>query len=61
MANMAKTMLNVRRLGRTEDIQAVERTRNRDIESGQVSPAIYWNCQEVADYIENLGFPQYRV
>ena len=54
-------MLNLKRLGRTEDPRAIERTKTRDIESGQISPAIYWTCYEVADYIEVLGFPQYRV
>jgi hypothetical protein len=61
MANMAKTMVNIKKLGRTEDARAVERTKTRDIESGQVSAAIYWSCDEVADFIETLGFPQYRV
>ena len=61
MANMAKTMVNVKKLGRTEDARAVERTKIRDIESSQVSAAIYWTCDEVADFIETLGFPQYRV
>lgn len=61
MANMAKTMLNLKRLGRTEDLRATERTKTRDIESGQISPAVYWTCYEVADYIVVLGFPQYRV
>ena len=58
---MAKTMVNLKKLGRTEDAQAVERTKTRDIESGHVSAAVYWTCDEVADFIETLGFPQYRV
>lgn len=61
MANMGKTMSNLKRLGRTEDVQTLERTKTRDLESGQVSVAVYWTCHEVADYIEALGFPQYRV
>ncbi|CAF0830143.1 unnamed protein product [Rotaria sp. Silwood1] len=60
MANMAMTMANMRKLGRTEDSNALERTKTRDIESGEVSAAIYWSCDEVADFIEMLGFSQYR-
>jgi hypothetical protein len=61
MANMAMTMVDMQQLGRTEDSTALERTKPRDIESGQVSAALYWSCDEVADFIEMLGFPQYRV
>ncbi len=61
MANMAMTMVDMQQLGRTEDSIALERTKARDIESGQVSAALYWSCDEVADFIEMLGFPQYRV
>lgn len=61
MANMAMTMADVQQLGRTEDVTALERTKTRDTESGQVTTAIYWSCNEVADFIEMLGFPQYRV
>ncbi len=55
------TMVDMEQLGRTEDSTALERTKPRDIESGQVSAALYWSCDEVADFIEMLGFPQYRV
>jgi len=61
MANMAMTMADIDQLGRTEDKAALERTQPRDIESGQVSAAVYWSCHEVAEFIEVLGFPQYRV
>lgn len=61
MANMAMTMADLKKLGRTEDQPAIERTQQRDMDSGQVSVALYWSCDEVADFIEMLGFPQYRV
>jgi hypothetical protein len=61
MANMAMTMADMQELGRTEDDSALERTKARDAESGQISTAVYWSCDEVADFIEMLGFPQYRV
>jgi hypothetical protein len=61
MANMAMTMADMQQLGRTEDRTALERTKACDIDSGQVSAAVYWSCDEVADFIEMLGFPQYRV
>ena len=61
MANMAKTMADLQELGRIQDATALERTRPLDVESGQISPAVYWSCDEVADFIEMLGFPQYRV
>ncbi|CAF0996204.1 unnamed protein product [Rotaria sordida] len=60
MANMVMTMADLRKLGRTEDDRALERTKTRDIESNEVSAAIYWSCDEVANFIEMLGFPQYR-
>ncbi len=61
MANMTMTMADLQQLGRIEDSAALERTKMRDLESGQLSTAIYWSCDEVADFIEMLGFPQYRV
>lgn len=61
MANMAMTMADMQKLGRTEDSTALDRTKARDTESGQVSAAVYWSCDEVADFIEMLGFPQYQV
>jgi hypothetical protein len=61
MANMAMTMANMQQLGRTEDNLALERTKAHDVDSGQVSAAVYWSCDKVADFIEMLGFPQYRV
>jgi hypothetical protein len=61
MANMAMTMSDLTKLGRTEDSSALDRTKVRDIESGQVSGAVYWSCDEVANFIETLGFPQYQV
>jgi hypothetical protein len=61
MANMAMTMADLQQLGRTEDTAALERTKTQDIESGQISAGVYWSCDEVADFIEMLGFPQYRV
>jgi hypothetical protein len=61
MANMAKTMADIEHISRIEDKNAVARTKSSDIESGQVSLAVYWTCHEVADFIEALGFPQYRV
>ena len=61
MANMAMTMADLHRLDRTEDSNALQRTRPRDMNSGEVSVAVYWTCSEVADFIEMLGFPQYRV
>lgn len=61
MANMAMTMADMEKLGRTEDNSAVDRTKTHDIDSGQVSSAVYWSCDEVANFIEMLGFPQYRV
>ncbi len=61
MANMTMTMADLQQLGRIEDSTALERTKMRDLESGQLSTAIYWSCDEVADFIEMLGFPQYRV
>ncbi len=61
MANMTMTMADLQQLGRIEDSAALERTKMRDQESGQVSTAIYWSCDKVADFIEMLGFPQYRV
>jgi hypothetical protein len=61
MANMAMTMADLQQLGRTEDSSALERTKALDTESGQVSVAVYWSCDHVADFIEMLGFPQYRV
>ena len=61
MANMTMTMADLKKLGRTEDRPAIERTQARDMESDQVSAAVYWSCEEVADFVEMLGFPQYRV
>jgi len=61
MANMAMTMADLQQLGRTEDTAALERTKTQDIESGQIFVGVYWSCDEVADVIELLGFPQYRV
>lgn len=61
MANMAITMADLQNLGRTEDTRALERTKAHDIESGEVSGAVYWTCDEVANFIEMIGFPQYRV
>ncbi len=61
MANMAMTMADLQQLGRTEDTAALERTKTQDIESGQIFAGVYWTCDEVADVIELLGFPQYRV
>ena len=61
MANMAMTMADMQQLGRTEDAPSLERTKARDGESGQISTAVYWSCDEVANFIEMLGFPQYRV
>ncbi|CAF1582664.1 unnamed protein product [Rotaria magnacalcarata] len=60
MANMAMTMADLQKLGRTEDNVLLERTKARDIECGEVSGALYWSCDEVADFIQMLGFPQYR-
>ena len=61
MASMAKTMADLKQLTRTHHAESVELSKARDTESGKVSAAIYWSCDEVADYIEVLGFPQYRV
>lgn len=61
MANMAKTMADLQDLGRTEHAPAIERTRELDLKSGQISEAVYWTCDEVASFIEIIGFPQYRV
>ncbi|CAF1341702.1 unnamed protein product [Adineta steineri] len=60
MANMAMTMADLQELGRTEDNESVERTKALDMESGQISGAVYWSCDEVADFIEMLGFERYR-
>ncbi|CAF0749483.1 unnamed protein product [Adineta ricciae] len=60
MANMAKTMADLQDLSRMEDTASLERTKALDMESGQISEAVYWSCDQVADYIEMLGFPQYR-
>lgn len=54
-------MTDLQVLGRIEEVSALERTKAKDIECGEVSAAVYWTCDEVADYIEMLGFPQYRV
>ncbi len=61
MANMAMTMADMEQLGRTQDNSVLERSKARDIDSGQVTPAIYWSCADVANFIEILGFPQYQV
>jgi endonuclease III len=61
MANMAMTMADLQQLGRTEDSTALQRTKILDADCGQISAAVYWSCHEVADFIEMLGFPQYRV
>ena len=58
---MAKTMADLKKLTRTHHPDSVELSKARDVESGKVPAAIYWSCDEVADYIEVLGFPQYRV
>jgi hypothetical protein len=58
---MAMTMADMQQLGRTEDKLALERTKARDADSGQVSAAVHWSCDEVAQFIEMLGFPQYQV
>ncbi|CAF0975320.1 unnamed protein product [Didymodactylos carnosus] len=60
MANMAITMADINKLDRSVNQVAVERTKQRDIESSQVAAAVYWTCDDVANFIELLGFPQYK-
>jgi len=57
---MGLTMADMSNLDRTKNEADVERTHKRDMEYGQVSSAVNWTCCEVADFIELLGFPQYK-
>ncbi|CAH1263606.1 sterile alpha motif domain-containing protein 15-like [Branchiostoma lanceolatum] len=38
---------------------AAARERDREIEMA-VPNCLHWSCEDVADWIEQLGFPQYR-
>ena len=31
-----------------------------DLKDGRVPSCIFWTCEEVANWIEELGFPDYR-
>ena len=32
-----------------------------DLKDERVAPCLYWSCEQVGDWVENLGFPHYRV
>lgn len=32
-----------------------------DLKDERVPPVLYWSVEQVADWIEELGFPYYRV
>ena len=32
-----------------------------DLKDERVPPPMYWTCEQVADWVEELGFPYYRV
>lgn len=32
-----------------------------DLKDERVPPCLYWNVEQVADWIEDIGFPDYRV
>ena len=32
-----------------------------DLKDERVPPCLYWTVDQVADWVENLGFPYYRV
>lgn len=38
-----------------------ERAMYIDLRDARVPTCLYWDCDKVGDWIEDLGFPQYRV
>lgn len=49
-------------MSRKDDIllKEIENAKRSDLRNPQVPEYLYWSCEEVADFMESINYPQYR-